>query len=84
MYEYVAIIRATCPANLSSKLKHMTSSQVNVKKGAEQAPYMTSISATTESVAVIKYCYLSWKILLEMHRLLTFLTIWFLFSQWGH
>ena len=27
----------------------MTSSQVNVKKGAEQAPYMASTSATTES-----------------------------------
>ncbi len=31
-------------------VKHMTSSQVNVEKGAEQALYMTSPSATTESV----------------------------------
>ncbi len=28
----------------------MTSSQVNVKKGVELAPYMASTSATTESV----------------------------------
>ncbi len=28
----------------------MTSSQVNVKEGAEQAPYMANTSVTTESV----------------------------------
>ncbi len=32
------------------KNNYMTSSQVNVEKGAEQAPYMASTSATTESV----------------------------------
>ncbi len=34
-------------------LKHKLSSQVNVKKGAEQAPYLATVastSATTESV----------------------------------
>ncbi len=30
------------------RLKHMTCSQVNVKKGAEHAPYMASTNATTE------------------------------------
>ncbi len=32
----------------------MTSSQVNVKKGTEQAPYMASTGAPTESVANVK------------------------------
>ncbi len=35
----------------SFSLRHMTLSQVNVKKGAEQAPYMASSSAITESVS---------------------------------
>ena len=35
----------------------MSSSQVNVKKGAEQAPYMASTSATTESVFEVRDIY---------------------------